>query len=218
MSNRAAGVLAHGPAVWVLVPALAAVTTGSVWVTTGGGRSHTAATQVQGEKLVAGGSGSTNSTGATGSFSAGAGTSSTGNGNGGVGNGNGVGNGAGSVGKAFKLSGIVGGLAPGNPVTLMVHVDNSGNNQALLVTHIDGTATAVTGGGGFPNLIACDFNWVTVAPYDYPDSSGKRYVALARSATDVPVIVTFTDLSGTNQDNCKGATFTVALKGTGQQA
>jgi hypothetical protein len=204
VTKRAAG-LFHGPILWVAVPALAAVTAGSVYVVVDRSGGHTP-TQVRGEKFVASGAGTAN------------GAAGASNGNGGVGNGNGNGNVPGNPGKQFRMSGAVSGLAPGKPVQLDVIVDNSANNQALQVTGVSGTVGTPTGAGapstGRP---ACSSAWATVTPYSFK-SGMTPIVAPAGGRATVSLTVTFNDSPTINQDTCKGATFPIALSGTGQQA
>jgi len=187
---------------WVAAPVLAAVTAGSVYVVVEHRGRHDSS-KVFGEKFVASGSGATS----------GAAPSLT-NGNGGVGNGNVPG----SPGKAFSMTGTINtsaGLGPGNPVYMHVHVSNAGNNQPMQVMKITGTTSSVSVTNSLTP--ACDPTWVTVTPYNYDGVQADAYIAPGRGATDVPVLVTFADKS-TNQDSCKGATFTIALTGTGRQA
>lgn len=136
-----------------------------------------------------------------------------GQGNSGVGNGNGgpsSGNNS-SPGKALTTS-VVGStpVAPGQAGSVTVKVTNP-NNQAVVVTSLTGTVTGV-GSGTRPGLVRCDKSWITLGSF-----SGSQPVA-ANASTLVTVPVTFTDLGATDQDNCKGVTYTFSFTVTGRQA
>jgi hypothetical protein len=133
-----------------------------------------------------------------------------GQGNNGNGNGNGGSSGSNSPGKAFTAT-VVGStpVAPGRVGSVTVRVTNP-NNQAALVTSLTGSVTGV-GSGNRPGLQACNKSWITLGSF-----SGQQQVA-ANSSTLVTVPVTFTDLA-TNQDNCKGVTYTFSFTVMGRQA
>jgi hypothetical protein len=134
-----------------------------------------------------------------------------GQGNNGQGNGNGGPSGGGAPGKALTTSVVsTTPVAPGSAGSVTVKVTNP-NNQAAVITSLTGTVTGV-GSGTRADLQKCDKSWITLGSF-----SGSQRVT-ANGSTLVTVPVTFTDLSATNQDNCKGVTYTFSFTVTGQQA
>ena len=134
-----------------------------------------------------------------------------GQGNNGQGNGNGGPSGGGAPGKALTTSVVSSTpVAPGRAGSVTVKVTNP-NNQAAVITSLTGSVTNV-GSGTRPGLATCDKSWLTLGSF-----SGNRSVA-ANSSTLVTVPVTFTNLGTTNQDNCKGVTYTFSFTVMGQQA
>lgn len=145
-------------------------------------------------------------------------SSSTGTNNG-CGNGNGGASGdkiCSNPAKAFSLSGVVSGpLAPGLSRQLVVTVFNP-NSQPMQVTKISAAIGDPTGGLGRSSLPACVKTWVSVLNYVY--LSGPKAVAPSNGTVVVSLPISLLNLSNTNQDNCKGATFPISLNGEGQQA
>lgn len=141
-------------------------------------------------------------------------TAGLGNGKGGGNNGNGGGNGAGGVtptGKALTVAGTAtDSLAPGATDTLTVSITNP-NNQAVNIVSASATITTV-GTKALPGLPACDKAWITVAPF-----SGNKPLA-ANATTTIPLTVSFDNLAGVNQDNCKDVTYTFTASATANQA
>jgi hypothetical protein len=133
-----------------------------------------------------------------------------GQGNNGVGNGNGGSAGNNSPGKAFTTA-VVGStpVAPGRVGSVTVKVTNP-NNQGALVTSLTGSVTGVSSGNRL-ELASCNKAWITLGSF-----SGSQPVA-ANGNTLVTIPVTFTDLA-TNQDNCKGVTYSFSFTVTGRQA
>jgi hypothetical protein len=136
-----------------------------------------------------------------------------GQGNNGVGNGNGgpsSGNNS-SPGKALTTSVTsVTPVAPGKVGSVTVRVNNP-NNQAALITDLTGSVTGI-GSGNRPGLQQCNKSWIVLGSF-----AGSQPVA-ANSYTLVTVPVTFTNLATTNQDNCKGVTYTFSFTVNGRQA
>ena len=136
-----------------------------------------------------------------------------GQGNSGVGNGNGgpsSGNNS-SPGKALTTSVVSSTpVAPGRAGSVTVKVTNP-NNQAAVITSLTGSVTGV-GSGTRSGLQQCNKSWITLGSF-----SGSQSIA-ANGSTLVTVPVTFNDLNTTNQDNCKGVTYTFSFTVTGQQA
>ena len=136
-----------------------------------------------------------------------------GQGNSGVGNGNGgpSSDNNSSPGKAFTTSVVATTpVAPGQDGSVTVRVTNP-NNQAALVTSLTGTVTGVSSGNR-PGLQQCKKEWIVLGSF-----TGSQPVG-ANNSTLVQVPVTFTDLSTTNQDNCKGVAYTFSFTVTGRQA
>jgi hypothetical protein len=134
-----------------------------------------------------------------------------GQGNSGVGNGNGGSTGTGAPGKALTTSVMsTTQVAPGHDGSVTVKISNP-NNQAVDITSLTGAVTGV-GSGGRTGLAACDKAWITLGNF-----SGSQRVA-ANGTTQLTVPVKFNDLSATNQDNCKGVTYTFSFTVTGRQA
>jgi hypothetical protein len=136
-----------------------------------------------------------------------------GQGNNGVGNGNGgpsSGNNS-SPGKALTVSVVAKTpVAPGQAGSVTVKVTNP-NNQAAVITSLGGSVTGV-GSGTRTGLQACNKSWITLGSF-----AGSQPVG-ANSYTLVTVPVTFTNLASTNQDNCKGVTYTFSFTVNGRQA
>lgn len=187
---------AHSSA-WLLVSVALLLVVGGAEVSQRGPRG--AQTRVLGQQFTAAGS-------TTGS------NNGCGNGNGGTSGQKDCSNPA----KAFSLSGAVNGpLAPGLSRQLLVTVSNP-NNQPMQVTKISVTVGNPTGGLGRPSLPACVKGWVSSVNYLYV--SGTKTIAPANGAVVVSLPISLVNLSATNQDNCKGATFPISLTGEGQQA
>jgi hypothetical protein len=68
------------------------------------------------------------------------------------------------------------------------------------------------GSGTRTGLQACNKSWITLGSF-----AGSQPVG-ANSYTLVTVPVTFTNLASTNQDNCKGVTYTFSFTVNGRQA
>jgi hypothetical protein len=137
-----------------------------------------------------------------------------GQGNNGVGNGNGGSAGTGtsvSPGKAFTVSvQSVSAIAPGKTGTVTVNVTNP-NSQAANLTSLTGIVTGV-GSGTRAGLPKCEPSWVVLGGW-----TGTRNVA-GNGSTALSMPVSFTDKPTTNQDNCKGVTYTFSFVVNGQQA
>jgi hypothetical protein len=82
------------------------------------------------------------------------------------------------------------------------------------VTRVNGVVQTPTGGAANPALQPCSAAWVNLASYVY--AGGAMYVAPAHSSVNVPLAISLTN-QPVNQDNCKGATFSVTLTGEGSQ-
>jgi hypothetical protein len=136
-------------------------------------------------------------------------TGGNGQGNNGAGNGNGGSNST-TPGKALTTSVTsVTPVAPGKVGSVTVRVTNP-NNQGVLVTGLTGSVTGV-GSGNRPGLLQCNKSWIVLGSF-----AGSQPVA-ANGNTLVTVPVTFSNLSTTNQDNCKGVTYTFSFTVTGRQ-
>lgn len=140
-------------------------------------------------------------------------------GNNGCGNGNGGSSGAKSCSnpaKAFAVNGTstepVMVLGASTPFT--VYVTNP-NAQDMQITSIKSTVGKPSGGPLDPKKPACDANWVAPPGYDY-HSGDSKLVVPANSFLPVTLSISLQDLP-INQDNCKGATFPVALTATADQ-
>jgi len=114
----------------------------------------------------------------------------------------------------LTLTGSVAGqLVPGATRTLTVVVSND-NNQPVQVTKITAAVQTPTGGLQNTSLPACNAAWVSVGSYNY--LTGAQLVAPAHGSVNVPLPILLTN-QPLNQDNCKGANFTVGLAGEGSQ-
>ena len=125
---------------------------------------------------------------------------------------NGSGNGGGSGnGHTIAVTGVVSGsLGPGSPATLLVTITNP-NNQDVVVTSVTASVTSVAP-GALAGKPACSLSWYHVGSF-----SGSRTVAKNSSAT-IGLPLTFTDVPSTNQDNCKGASYTYSFTAQARQA
>jgi hypothetical protein len=179
----------RGALLWVLpVVAAALVGGGTAWEL-GGGPSNAAST-----------------TSGTGSVS----TQNCGNcqGNSGSGGGN---LSSGNPGHTITVTGVVSGkIAPGVPATLTVTINNT-NNQAIVVTNVTGSINGVTSAGQAGKPV-CSKSWYSLGSF-----SGSKPIA-QNSSGSVVLPVTFSDLPTTNQDNCKGATYSFTFTATANQA
>jgi hypothetical protein len=125
-------------------------------------------------------------------------------------NGNGNGNNA-NPGHPITLTGaVVGKLGPGTSATLNVTISNP-NNQDIVVTSVTGAITSVTS-AGLVGRLACSSSWYSLGSF-----SGSKTIAKNKNA-QVPLALTLTNLPGTNQDNCKGATVRFTFTAQAQQA
>ena len=134
-----------------------------------------------------------------------------GQGNNGVGNGNGGPTGAGSPGKALQVAvASTVPVGPGKAGSVTVTVTNP-NNQAANLTRLSGSVIGVTSVKN-NKLPACRADWISLGSW-----SGSKAVA-ANTSTTLTMPVTFNNLATTNQDNCKGVTYTFSFTVNGQQA
>lgn len=136
-----------------------------------------------------------------------------GQGNSGVGNGNGGSTGtAGSTspGKAFAVSVVSATpVAPGQRGSVTVSVTNP-NGQAAVLTSLSGSVTGV-GSQRSSRLPVCQASWITLGTW-----TGSVAVAGgARTTLTMPVAFSNT---ATNQDNCKGVSYTFSFTVNGRQA
>jgi hypothetical protein len=123
---------------------------------------------------------------------------------------NGNGNNA-NPGHPITLTGaVVGKLGPGTSATLNVTISNP-NNQDIVVTSVTGAITSVTS-AGLVGRLACSSSWYSLGSF-----SGSKTIAKNKNA-QVPLALTLTNLPGTNQDNCKGATVRFTFTAQAQQA
>lgn len=143
--------------------------------------------------------------------SGGNGNTGNGNGNKGNGNGNGGGAGAGSAAHPLTLTGTVSGqLAPGLPRVLVVTVDNA-KNQAVYLKSVTAIIQSVAAGPN-PSKPACNKAWFTVGSF-----SGSQFIGQGLKG-QVQLPLTLVNLPNTNQDNCKGAAYSVAFTAIADQA
>lgn len=150
--------------------------------------------------------------GATGTVAALGAAGGNGQGNKGVGNGNGgsVTTGSSSPGKAFTVAvAATTPVAPGRRGSVTVQVTNP-NSQAAVLTSLAGSVTGI-GTRGNPRLPACQASWVTLGSW-----TGAVDVA-GGGRTLLTVPVTFTN-TPSNQDNCKGVSYTFSFTVNGRQA
>lgn len=123
----------------------------------------------------------------------------------------GGGNSGSSQGHSLDVTGtVVGPVAPGRTASLAVTLTNP-NSQAILVSTVSGTITAVTS-GSLPGRPTCDKNWYSLGTY----TGSLRLESGARTTVQLPLVLA--NLSDVNQDNCKGATFTYTFSAAAQQA
>jgi hypothetical protein len=138
----------------------------------------------------------------------GGGNVSNGNGNGNGNNGNGNGN---NSGHPITLTGAVTGtITLGTPTTLDITISNP-NNQDIVVTSVTGAITSVTSAGlvGRP---VCSSSWYSVGSFTGTKTITKNSNGL------VALPLALTDLTSTNQDNCKGSTVRFSFTAQAQQA
>lgn len=127
------------------------------------------------------------------------------------GNGTGKGNGNGTSGHPLTVTGAVSGsLAPGLPRTLTVTVDNA-RNQAVNLRSVTASITSVTGGSDSTKP-PCSRDWFSVGSY-----AGNQPIAKGQKG-QVELPLTLTNLPSVNQDNCKGARYSLAFTATADQA
>lgn len=136
---------------------------------------------------------------------------STGNGHGGGNNGNGLGNGGGAK-LTFTLSGSVADLVPGeqNRVLPVLVSNPDSNNGTLTVKTLSGVAADVTSG----NDVLCAGSNFVVTGYDASSTSATPYVIPRGGSATVPLPILFKDLSGTDQNSCRGQTVVITLSGS----
>jgi hypothetical protein len=114
-------------------------------------------------------------------------------------------------GHAIKVSGAVTGeVGPGRPATLVVTIRNP-NNQDILVTSVTGKVTTVATGSDATKQ-ACQVSWYSIGSF----AGSQRIARNSTAAVSLPV--TLADLPGTNQDNCKGASYTFTFQAQARQA
>lgn len=117
----------------------------------------------------------------------------------------------GAQGHTLTVTAVMAGqVGPGSPASLLVTITNP-NSQAVEVTSVSGTVTSVTT-GTLSGQVACSASWYHVTPF-----TGSRTVA-RNGSTVVALPVTFDNSPATNQDNCKGATFTYSFTAQARQA
>ena len=105
---------------------------------------------------------------------------------------------------------MTGSLAPGSAGTLNVTIANP-NNQDITVRSVTGAVTSV-GTRGFAGKLPCDKSWFEITPF----TSTK---VIAKNASgDVALPIAFKNLPTTNQDNCKGVTFSFTFSATADAA
>jgi hypothetical protein len=99
-------------------------------------------------------------------------------------------------------------LAPGAERVLRVTVSNP-NNQTIRLLEV-GAAV------GTPNAPGCDPDWVTVTGFAHVAGATER-VVVANGTQTLDLGIRMINLSQTNQDACKGASFPLRLSGRAEQ-
>lgn len=126
-------------------------------------------------------------------------------------NGSSTSSGVTSQGAALRLSGrVIGQVGPGTAAQLVVTVTNP-SNDSLQLTSVRGVIIKVTGSTQAGKVL-CSRDWYHVGPF-----SGAPTVA-ARGSVTVELPITFDNLAGVNQDNCKGAPFTFSVTAQARSA
>ena len=117
----------------------------------------------------------------------------------------------GSASYPITLTGAVDGkLAPGTPASLNVTITNT-NPEDIVVTEVTAQISTVTS-AGIAAKPACSADWFTMGTF-----SGSKLVTKNSSGV-VALPVTLSDLTETDQDNCKGATYSFTFTALAQQA
>ena len=118
--------------------------------------------------------------------------------------------GSASPGKAFTVAVASSSpVAPGRRGSVTVQVTNP-NAQAAVLTSLSGKITGV-GSRGNTRLPTCQASWITLGTW-----TGSVGVA-GGGRTTLTMPVTFTN-TPTNQDNCKGVSYTFSFTVNGRQA
>jgi hypothetical protein len=105
---------------------------------------------------------------------------------------------------------VTGTITLGTPTTLNITISNP-NNQDIVVTSVTGAISSVTSAGlvGRP---VCSSNWYTVGSFNGSKTVTKNSSGLVA----LPLVLS--DLTSTNQDNCKGSTVHFSFTAQAQQA
>lgn len=101
-------------------------------------------------------------------------------------------------------------VAPGVPGSITVKVRNP-NNQPVVLTGVSGQVTSVSLSRGVTGT--CLKDWFSVLPWTVTPTT-----IAANGERSLELTTTFTNLTSTNQDACKGASFSYTLTATGRQA
>ena len=101
-------------------------------------------------------------------------------------------------------------VAPGVTGSITVEIRNP-NNQPVVLTEVTGSVTSVTRRPGVSET--CSKDWFAVEPWSEPPTA-----IAAKGVRTVALTTTFNNLADTNQDACKGASFSYTLTATGRQA